>query len=246
VGQLIHSADACSWVLPQQLAVESGRIAMDKLATPWLTVVMVMASLLASLSPHFSSILQFDRSAIASGEIWRLFTSNFTHWSTNHLFWDLSTFAGFLVALEMGLIGERMDRMILLWWILLGSLFISLGVYVFEPHFELYRGLSGLSVGGFVLLCFSVAREARIQNDKLWLSLSALGVVGVCLKLLYEFNSGNVLFVNDVFTVAMASHFVGLLSAVLVCLITFAQFPFSYRSPAAFANKQAACFKILE
>lgn len=203
---------------------------MPRFSIPWLTVVMVMASLLASLSPQLALLLQYDRAAIAQGDVWRLLTGNFTHWGHNHLFWDLSTFAFFLLALELGLIGERVRRGVLGFWILFGSLCISLGVYWIEPHFDFYRGLSGLSVGGFVLLCITVAKDAVGSGDRLWTYLSGVGLLVVCLKMLYEYCSGQVLFVNDVFAVAVVSHLVGCISAVLVYSARTLISPFPYRT----------------
>ncbi len=36
--------------------------------------------------------LQFDRSSILHGACWRLLTGHFTHWNTDHLFWDVCMF----------------------------------------------------------------------------------------------------------------------------------------------------------
>jgi membrane associated rhomboid family serine protease len=41
------------------------------------------------LSPAATAVLEYDRAAVAAGEIWRLLTGHLTHWSFDHLFWDV-------------------------------------------------------------------------------------------------------------------------------------------------------------
>ena len=54
--------------------------------------------------PGLSESLQFDREAVAGGEIWRIVTGHFCHWNFDHLFWDLSMF------LILGAMLERDER----------------------------------------------------------------------------------------------------------------------------------------
>ena len=57
--------------------------------------LLVASALLALLPFAFPSIdgwMQYDRSAIAAGEAWRLLTGHWTHWSLEHLFWSGGAF----------------------------------------------------------------------------------------------------------------------------------------------------------
>ena len=42
---------------------------------------------------NFATLLEYDRAAILHGEVWRLVTGHFVHWSVGHLAWDLLAFA---------------------------------------------------------------------------------------------------------------------------------------------------------
>ncbi len=91
--------------------------------------------LVANLLP--AELMEFDRSAIVGGQLWRLWTGQFCHWSTLHLTGNLAAIAGLaLVA------GKPVYR----WLILLpiAAPLLSLFLFVTTPELEHYRGLSGL------------------------------------------------------------------------------------------------------
>ena len=52
---------------------------------------------LAFFMPGAASLLQYDRDCVEAGEIWRLITSHWTHWSAEHLVWDIVVFIALLV-----------------------------------------------------------------------------------------------------------------------------------------------------
>lgn len=92
--------------------------------------------------------MEFDRSAIVGGELWRLWTGQFCHWSTPHLAGNLAAIAG--LALVAG-------KPICRWLILLpvAAPLLSLFLFVTTPDLEHYRGLSGLAA----MLVVGAARE---------------------------------------------------------------------------------------
>ncbi|MFH1528704.1 MAG: rhombosortase [Bacteroidota bacterium] len=82
--------------------------------------------------------LQYDRAAIASGELWRLVTCHWTHWSVDHLLWDAVVF-GFLAVLC-----ERDGRLRLVACLLVAATLIPIGLWWSHPQMLTYRGLSGI------------------------------------------------------------------------------------------------------
>src|SRR6185369_3312498 len=85
-----------------------------------LTVSLTVFGLLVGVIPQANDWLQFDRSALDAGQWWRAFTGHFTHWSGEHLAWDLLTFWG------LGILCESEDRRKFVVVLLASSLFISL------------------------------------------------------------------------------------------------------------------------
>ena len=67
---------------------------------PVCTVVGVVLAL-AVAALNLAGALQYDRGAIAAGQVWRIITGHFTHWSADHLSWDVAVFA------VLGLLAER-------------------------------------------------------------------------------------------------------------------------------------------
>ena len=120
---------------------------------PILTVLIGLSALSATLSFQLTSLLQFDRTAIMDGEVWRVFTGHLTHWSVSHLFWDIVVFL-----LLAGMI-EQLSRRRLLACFASASLIISLLVFTFLPEMKLYRGLSGTDSALFIMLLVMFYRQ---------------------------------------------------------------------------------------
>lgn len=92
-------------------------------------------------APDWSSLLEFDRSAILGGEVWRLWTGHLVHYSAQHALIDLATalVAAIIAAQSFG------ARRVLA-ALALGAPFISLGLLLAAPQCLYYRGASGLAV----------------------------------------------------------------------------------------------------
>ena len=52
-------------------------------------LILMLPALIIPMIPGMSELLQYDRLAIADGEVWRLMTQHWCHWSMDHLFFDL-------------------------------------------------------------------------------------------------------------------------------------------------------------
>jgi rhomboid family GlyGly-CTERM serine protease len=86
-------------------------------------------------------LLQFDRHAILTGEIWRLWTCHLVHYSTQHALVDLATaLAAGVIALPA--LGWRRLCLILA----LTAPVISAGLLLLAPDLLYYRGASGMAV----------------------------------------------------------------------------------------------------
>ena len=78
-----------------------------RLASPFFPVLtgsLTVAALFAFVGSGVAELLQYDRSALEHGQAWRWVLGHLTHWSADHLFWDLSTF------LVLGIACERQSR----------------------------------------------------------------------------------------------------------------------------------------
>ncbi|MET0090760.1 MAG: rhombosortase [Candidatus Thiodiazotropha sp.] len=117
---------------------------------------VTLAVLVPALWPNpLVSELQFQREALAGGQLWRLFSGHLTHLGWGHLGMNL---AG--VWLIGGLLLNDHPRWCFtaLPWIMLGT---SLGLWLGAPQVSWYQGLSGVLHG---LLCWALL--LRIQSPQ--------------------------------------------------------------------------------
>jgi rhomboid family GlyGly-CTERM serine protease len=134
------------------------------------------------------------------------------HWNVEHLFWDL------LMFVMLGAICESRCRGFYYATLLLTAVAIPIAVAWMHPEITEYRGLSGLDTAIFSLLISlqllrSSHREAqsRFVFGGIWLLL--------CGKLLYEFWTGQTLFVQDTsFAPIPMAHLVGVVVGLLVAI----------------------------
>jgi len=150
------------------------------------------------------SALQYDRDRIGAGEIDRLVSCHWTHFSADHLFWDVATF------LILGIACERRGRGRMLATLLLAALVIPLGLLICQPSMHVYRGLSGLDSALFALLCVSVARE----RSAAWM---VLPIAAFFIKTAVELSTHSAIFVDTAtahFTPVPLAHLLGVASGV--------------------------------
>jgi rhomboid family GlyGly-CTERM serine protease len=111
---------------------------------PLWTLVLVIGGLLVYIIPGLSAHLQYDRTAILTGEWWRVVTGNWVHFSASHLSYDLTA---------LGLVGWMTE------WsgypnfgllVMLSALGIGMTLLVAQPDIQFYGGLSGIATGAIV------------------------------------------------------------------------------------------------
>jgi rhomboid family GlyGly-CTERM serine protease len=188
---------------------------------PVASLLLVMLAMALFALPGASACLQYDRTAIASGEVWRTVTGHLVHWSGDQLVWD---------GLALGFLGwlcERDGVAAFLRCVVLSAVLISLTLWFAAPWITTYRGLSGIDSALFALVAVRLGREAWL--DRQWLKLMLVGLVagGFVLKLVYEFASGATLFVDSStggMTPVPLAHVVGGLVG-LVCGLRLRKLP---------------------
>jgi len=109
---------------------------------PIATAFVVIACLALLFAPEeVAGWLAFDCQAILGGQVWRLWTGHFEHFSVQHALVDT------IVLFLAGAVAERelgTPRVGLAF--LVGAPAISLGLLILAPEMSYYRGASGLSM----------------------------------------------------------------------------------------------------
>ena len=150
----------------------------------------------------------YDRTAILSGEGWRLVTGNWVHFSASHLGWNLLVLLGAGACLEFRRPGSVAQLT------LVGAPLIGLGLLAGVPDMQRFGGLSGLAMGTVTLLALTWtqgARTERLMGGGLLLLLAA--------KIGWEWSHPAALFSDLEATgarVATAAHVLGAVGALVV------------------------------
>ncbi|RRS06808.1 rhombosortase [Pseudoalteromonas sp. J010] len=152
--------------------------------------------------------LDFDRTAIANGEVWRVLTGQFTHSNWYHLLLNiLGIVFIWLLHAEYTTIKK--------YWVNVGLLgaFTGLTIWFFAPNIVVYTGLSGLLHGLIVW--------GALEDIKRKLTTGYLLLIGVWAKVLWEQYAGasaDVAMLIDS-RVAIEAHLFGAIGGVLLAII---------------------------
>jgi rhomboid family GlyGly-CTERM serine protease len=158
---------------------------------PGASLLFVAFAIAMSLLPGVSAWLQYDRTAISNGALWRILTSHFVHWSAEHLFWDV---------LALGVLGwlcERQNPARFLACVVASALLIPLSVWFAEPQMSTYRGLSGIDSALFAMLATRIISEAIADKDWYRLTMAGFVTAGFAAKLGFELLTGGTLIVDS-------------------------------------------------
>ena len=181
------------------------------LSSKLFTAYIAGITLLLFMAPSSADLLVYDRGQIAAGQVWRLFTGSFVHFSPSHLLFNLIVFvvAGWTIA-SRGYPGFRM-------FCTLSAGLIGLASYVLTPDMVQYGGLSGIACGAVVYLALH-----GLSEKGLWRNICTVTLLLTACKILVEYRLGHFLFVSSsdgTFVPAPLSHAVGSLTAVMVFLL---------------------------
>lgn len=158
--------------------------------------------------------LEYNRLAIANGELWRLLSGHLLHSNLPHLLLNL---VGLFVI--MLLYAPLSKRLAFVWQVILLSLGTSIGLWFFAGQIDIYVGLSGVLHG---VLCFGAVLDIRQGYRSGWLIL-----LGVASKLAYEQYYGPDAELAAIIAaqVAIDAHRYGAICGLLLGLLLFNQTP---------------------
>jgi rhomboid family GlyGly-CTERM serine protease len=182
---------------------------------PAASLLMAAAAMAAFLVPWGGALFEYDRAAIEAGELWRVLSCHFTHFSPDVLVWDLSAFV------FLGAACERRGRLSFLTCVAASAMVIPCVLWIVMPGLEHYRGLSGIATALFGLLAVTLLRDSLSAQHHWRSALILLFVILFVLKTALESASGIAVFADQgkgVVPVPLA-HITGAVMGVLTALI---------------------------
>lgn len=186
--------------------------------TPCASLLLGLLAVAFFLSTDATHALQFDRSAIGAGQFWRVVTGHWTHWSVDHLIWDVLAFV------VLGVLCERIHRTATLSCILVSAIAISAVVWFTNPTMTHYRGLSGVDSALLLLLAVLTTHRAIRTRQRPTAAIVIALTLAFVAKVALESATGTAIFVSQQagnFTVVPAAHMVGALVGLGVGCTTF-------------------------
>jgi rhomboid family GlyGly-CTERM serine protease len=159
----------------------------------------------ASVEP----LLQFDRSALAQGEYWRLFSAHLIHTNRWHLLMNLAALAVIFLMHVPHYTAQR-----ILYLLVAGLGLIGLAIWLWSPAISYYLGLSGWL---HALLVWGACQDIQRHWSSGWLILA-----GVAAKIGWEQWQGasQQLITLIEADVATDAHFYGAVTGLLLYLIS--------------------------
>jgi rhomboid family GlyGly-CTERM serine protease len=175
---------------------------------PFLTLLLVATAVAVHFLSHCAPFLVYDRPAILSGEVWRMFTGHWVHFSTRQLLYDLA-----VLGLAGWILETRRPRAFG-WYCALAPWAISAALLVFEPQMRFCGGLSGLATGAMVLLALH-----GLSDSPPWRFVCGAVLLALAGKTIFELAAGRSVF--DSFAgipvlVSVTSHIAGAAIALLL------------------------------
>lgn len=179
---------------------------------PYGTLTMAALTLAIHFVPSLGQVLQFDRTAIAHGQVWRFFTAHFTHFGDDHLRWDLAAFV------ILGAITERLSRVGLFAAVAFSAALTSIGVWLFQPQFMTYRGLSGIDSALFGYVIADLLVTGWKDRHRFSMAVGCVALGGFAAKCVFEMITRSTVFVESggAFTPVPLAHLLGLVAGVAV------------------------------
>lgn len=173
---------------------------------PWVTLSLSLLAVAIHFFPAAGNVLQFDRAAVARGQVWRFFTAHLTHFGDDHLRWDLIAFAA------LGAMAEHMSRRTFALSLGFAAAAITAGVWLCQPQFATYRGLSGLDSALYGLVVAHTLSFGIRGRHGLSIVAGAAALAGFSAKCAFELATGGTVFVDAAGTFAPVpfAHLLGL------------------------------------
>lgn len=138
---------------------------------PFLLLATLM--LLLHVFPDLITTFEYNRNAIQSGQVWRIFTGHLLHTNNYHLALNLAA----LILLAL-IHNKFYSPKLLTTFYVTTSIAVSTGIYLFTPEMIYYVGLSGILHGLFVL--------GALYDIKHKEKTGYLLLIGIVAKVLHE------------------------------------------------------------
>lgn len=178
---------------------------------PWLYLAAAVVALVVQCNPGWRDFLLYERSALARGELWRVWTGHWVHFGWAHFVPDTGLF------LILGWLLQTQHRTFA--WLALAVMpaVISASIYLFEPAMQRYGGLSALDLG--ILLYLAGQGWQKRWTDWFWPAVIAIYVGEV----IFEMSSGGqgggmIKFDDPHVSVATGAHLAAAVYALLAWL----------------------------
>jgi rhomboid family GlyGly-CTERM serine protease len=178
-----------------------------RLRVPWIYLGAGLVALVIQLFPEWRGALLYDRAAIATGELWRLWSGHWVHFGWPHFVADTG------LLLILGWVLEKEHRRFAVAALVAMPVFISACLYFLDSSMPRYGGLSALNLG--LLLYLALQGWQRNWMDWFWPAVLVI-YVG---ELVYEIVQGGrgggfIQFDDQSIRVATSAHIAGAVYAI--------------------------------
>lgn len=199
---------------PHGPAGRSGAPPLRVPAPAAVAAALLVPAVLAALVPGLGTAWQLDRAAVAAGELGRVLTCHWTHWTAEHLLWD-----GLAAGVLAWLCGVRAPRRAAV-ALAAAAVAVPVAVLVALPEIVAYRGLSGLDSALYVLVATAMIRDALREGRARAALVPALALAAFVAKTVFELTTRSAVFAETGAFVAVplahaAGAMVGFASAFL-------------------------------
>lgn len=175
---------------------------------PWAAWIVVLVAVIIQSLPDLRTSLLYDRTALADGQFWRIWTGHLVHFGWPHLAVD----AGLLAIL--GWFVERSHPAFTRWSLVLMPAFISAAIWWFDPTMQRYGGLSAVNLG--LLLYLAAQGWRRDWTDWFWPAVIAVYVGELALEYYRGGHGGGAIRFDDAsIRVATGAHLASAVYALL-------------------------------
>jgi rhomboid family GlyGly-CTERM serine protease len=182
---------------------------------PWVFLVVAVAATIVQMNGAWRDGLVFDRTAIARGEWWRIWTGHLIHFGWPHFIADVGLFV------ILGRLLEWQHPWLSRFAIVALPAVISASVYWFDPAMTRYGGLSAVNVGLLLFLACNGWQKSWV--DWFWPAVLVIYVGEIILEATkgHGHGGGMIQFDDPSVRVATVAHIGGSLFGVLAWLGTY-------------------------
>jgi len=179
---------------------------------PWIFLAAGAAALVIQLNPAWRSALLYDRTALAGGEFWRVWTGLIVHFGWPHFVADTGLW------LILGWLLERRHPVFSRLALVAMPAFVSAVLWWFDPEMARYGGLSAVNLG--LLLFLALQGWQRNWADWFWPAVLVIYVGEVIFEIVQGGQGGGMIRFDDPsIRVATSAHLASAGYAVVAWII---------------------------